>query len=90
MTAAHAASARPWVGCVIRARTGVFEVLTDIGTVRASLAGAMLAHVARDRRMLPEAGDWVRLREWSDGRITVESCCTAPSTCATVLPLRRR
>lgn len=89
MTAAQFATARPWVGCVVRARTGVFEVLTDIGTVRASLAGSMLARVARDRRLLPEAGDWVRLREWPDGRVTVEDCCTAPAG-ATVLPLRRR
>jgi len=71
MTVASIAPTRRWVGCVVQVETGVFRVLTDRGEVRASLDGAMLGEVARDRSALPGPGDWVELRRWCDGRITV-------------------
>ncbi|MGH3413095.1 MAG: hypothetical protein ACRDPH_08465 [Marmoricola sp.] len=90
MTVERVVPADPWVGCVVGVETGVFEVLTDRGTVRASLAGRMLAVVARDRSRLPEAGDWVVLQRWCDGCITVAATCGPRSGGARVLPLRRR
>ena len=59
------------IGCVQQVETGVLLVLTDGGSVRASLDGGMLAAVARDRACLPGPGDWVQLRDWPDGRTTV-------------------
>ncbi|WP_310963214.1 hypothetical protein [Nocardioides terrisoli] len=71
MTAERVGFADPWVGCVLHGETGVFRVLTDVGEVRASLDGRMLCEVARDRSCLPQAGDWVELRSWPDGRVTL-------------------
>lgn len=92
MTAERVVPADRWVGCVMHAETGVFVVLTDEGEVRASLDGAMLAEVARDRSLLPSRGDWVELRRWCDGRVSVARplwrACAAGG--ATVVPLRRR
>lgn len=72
MTADVAARCDPWVGCVTHVEAGVFVVLTDRGEVRASLDGTMLGEVARDRSRLPVPGDWLVLRAWCDGRVTVE------------------
>ncbi len=58
---------------VARVDRGVCTVLTTMGAERASLAGAMLARVARDPVELPCAGDWVVLRMWPDERATVEA-----------------
>lgn len=84
---------RSWVGCVVSEETGVLEVLTDEGLVRASLDGAMLGRVARDRSQLPGPGDWVRLRRWPDRQVTVEATClpegARSEVLADVLPLRR-
>lgn len=77
----------PWVGCVCGVETGVLHVLTDRGEVRASFDGRMLAAIARDRSCLPGPGDWVRLRRWHDGRVTVDGPLVAPL--ARVVPLRR-
>src|SRR4029077_9524614 len=66
------------VGCVVRVETGVAVVLTDKGETRASYSGRMLADVARDRSRAPVAGDWVTLRTWPDGRVTLEECLTCP------------
>jgi ribosome biogenesis GTPase len=60
-------------GRVIRADRGVCTVLTAEGTVRASLAGALLLAAARDAVNLPCAGDWVVIRTWPDQRITIEA-----------------
>jgi ribosome biogenesis GTPase len=76
------------VGCVVRIETGVAVVLTDHGERRASYGARMLSDVARDRSRAPRAGDWVTLRTWPDGRVTLEECLTSPS--AAVLPFRRR
>jgi ribosome biogenesis GTPase len=58
---------------VVRADRGVCTVLGAAGTDRASLAGAVLAAAARDLINLPCAGDWVLVRDWPDGRSTVEA-----------------
>ena len=76
------------VGCVVRVETGVAVVLTDEGETRASYSGRMLADVARDRSRAPAAGDWVTLRTWPDGRVTLEECLTCPP--GRVLAFRRR
>jgi ribosome biogenesis GTPase / thiamine phosphate phosphatase len=76
------------VACVVRVETGVAVVLTDNGERRASYGARMLSDVARDRSRAPQAGDWVTLRTWPDGRVTLEECLTRAS--ATVLPFRRR
>jgi ribosome biogenesis GTPase len=81
------------VGCVVSIETGVAVVLTDRGETRASYSGRMLAAVARDRSQAPIAGDWVTLRTWPDGRVTLEECLTSrrsptPGT-GTVLEFRR-
>jgi hypothetical protein len=48
----------------------------------------MLCRVARDRACLPEPGDWVALRAWCDGRVTLTGLMQQPI--ATVVPLRCR
>lgn len=82
------ATVRPdaWLGCVLSVETGVLVVLTDVGEVRASYGGAMLCRIARDRSCLPGPGDWVVLRQWPDGRVTVEGATA--SRVADVIPLR--
>ncbi|MFC0526939.1 ribosome small subunit-dependent GTPase A [Phytohabitans kaempferiae] len=60
-------------GRVVRVDRGVCTVLCAGGTVRASLAGAILAASAADPVNLPCAGDWVTVRSWPDARITVEA-----------------
>lgn len=87
MTALRVAGHEP-VGCVVHVETGVALVLTDCGQRTASYSGRMLADVARDRSRAPQAGDWVTLRTWPDGRVTLEECLTRAS--AAVLPFRRR
>ena len=71
---------------------GVLVVLTDDGPVRASYGARMLGAIARDRSRSPEAGEWVTLRRWCDGPVTVEGVLTRPCrppALATVLPLHR-
>lgn len=90
MTAARAARADVEVGCVLAREIGVLVVLTDEGPVRASYGARMLGAIARDRSRVPEAGEWVSLRRWCDGPVTVESTLARPEprALATVLPLR--
>lgn len=76
------------MGCVLARETGVLVVLTDDGPVRASYGARMLCAIARDRSRSPEAGEWVTVRRWCDGPVTVEEVLTRPSL-ATVLPLDR-
>ena len=76
------------MGCVLAREIGVLLVLTDDGALRASYGARMLCAIARDRSRLPEPGEWVTVRRWSDGPVTVEEVLTRPPT-ATVLPLRR-
>jgi ribosome biogenesis GTPase len=60
-------------GRVVRADRGICTVLTEAGTVRASLAGSLLSSAGRDPVALPCAGDWVVVRTWPDGRISAEA-----------------
>ncbi len=60
------------VGCVLAREIGVLVVLTDVGPVRASYGARMLGQIARDRSRVPEPGEWVALRRWYDGPVTVE------------------
>jgi hypothetical protein len=80
------------VACVLACETGVLVVLTDHGPSRATYGARLLRAVARDRAGAPEPGDWVELRRWCDGPVTVEGVLTAhrPAPLAQVLPLRRR
>jgi ribosome biogenesis GTPase len=77
-----------WLGCVVGSETGVAVVLTDRGELRASYGSDLLAAVARDPRCAPVKGDWVELRRWCDGRVTIERRL-GPEPVAQVLPLRR-
>ena len=70
-----------------RIETGVAVVWTDLGECRASYGARMLAAVARDRSRAPRPGDWVTLRTWPDGRVTLDECLTGAT--AAVLPFRR-
>jgi hypothetical protein len=67
-------------------------VLTDEGPVRATYGARMLGAIARDRSRVPEPGEWVTLRRWSDGPLTVEECLGRPAAppLATVVHLRPR
>ena len=92
MTAAPASGPGGEVACVLACETGVQLVLTDHGPVRATYGGRLLREVARDRAAAPEPGDWVELRRWRDGPVTVEAVLTRHRTepLARVLPLRPR
>ncbi len=91
MTAEAAPRAEAAVGCVLAREVGVLVVLTDLGPVRASYSARMLGLIARDRSGLPEPGEWVVLRRWYDGPVTVEGTLTRrPSRLASVVPLRSR
>ncbi|MDT5037094.1 MAG: ribosome biosis GTPase / thiamine phosphate phosphatase, partial [Micromonosporaceae bacterium] len=58
---------------VMRVDRGVCTVLAAAGSVRASLAGSILAAAAHDPTVLPCTGDWVVIHTWPDRRVTVES-----------------
>lgn len=75
------------LGCVVSVEAGVAVVLTDVGEVRATFGGGMLCRIARDRSCLPGPGDWVVLRAWPDGPMTVEA--RADARVAKVIPMRR-
>jgi hypothetical protein len=77
---------------VVAREIGVLLVLTDEGPVRASYGARMLGAIARDGSRSPEAGEWVTVRHWCDGPVTVEEVLTRPCqppALATVLPLHR-
>ena len=72
MTAERAAIPDLEVGCVVACEVGLLVVLTDGGPVRATYGARMLGAIARDRSRVPEPGEWVSLRRWTDGPVTVE------------------
>lgn len=76
MTAARAARFDLEVGCVLAREVGALLVLTDGGPLRATYGARMLGDIARDRTRVPEAGQWVSLRRWCDGPVTVERALT--------------
>jgi hypothetical protein len=57
---------------VLACETGVLLVLTDRGAVRATYGARLLGLLARDRAASPQPGEWVVLRRWCDGPVTVE------------------
>jgi ribosome biogenesis GTPase len=72
---AEAAAAYPHAGMpgrVIRVDRGLCSVLTAHGLVRASIGGAVLDLIAADALAAPCTGDWVMVREWPDGPLTIE------------------
>jgi ribosome biogenesis GTPase len=69
-------------GRVSRTDRGVCTVFTAAGTVRASIAGGVLAAAARDPLRLPAAGDWVAVRTWPDDRVTIEAVLPRRTTVA--------
>jgi ribosome biogenesis GTPase len=92
LTAAPLARPEPEVGCVLGQEVGVLVVLTDDGPLRVTYGAQMLAAIARDRGCVPEPGEWVALRRWPDGPVTVEGTVyrlAARRPLATVLTLRR-
>jgi ribosome biogenesis GTPase len=90
LTAVPAPREEQTVGCVLAREIGTLVVLTDGGPVRASYGARMLGEIARDRSRVPGPGEWVVLRRWYDGPVTVERVLTPrPSPLAQVLPLRR-
>jgi hypothetical protein len=92
LTAAAVAPHEVEVGCVLSHEVGVLRVLTDRGEVRATYGSRMLGMLARDRSCAPEPGEWVALRFWPDGPVTVEGLVWRPPThltLAPVVPLRR-
>lgn len=58
---------------VSRIDRGGCEALTDHGPRRATFAGAVLAAGAADPVNAPCVGDWIAVRQWSDGRVTAEA-----------------
>ena len=91
MTAARAVRPDLEVGCVLTCENGVLVVLTDDGSVRATYGARMLRTIARDRSRQPAPGEWVSVRRWCDGPVTIESALTRSATAllAQVFPLRR-
>ena len=63
---------------MLASEIGVLVVLTDDGPVRATYGARMLCAIARDRSRVPVPGEWVGLRRWCDGPVTVESTLTRP------------
>ena len=58
--------------------------------MRATYGARVLGEIARDRSRVPAPGEWVTLRRWSDGPVTVEATHgrrPAPAL-AEVVPLR--
>jgi ribosome biogenesis GTPase len=58
---------------VSRIERGGADLITDTGPMRATYGGALLAAAAQDRTTLPTVGDWAAIRDWPDGRLTIEA-----------------
>jgi ribosome biogenesis GTPase len=58
---------------ITRVDRGVCDALSERGPLRVSLSGTVLAASAEDPSTTPCVGDWVVVREWPDGRLTLES-----------------
>jgi hypothetical protein len=90
VTAAPAPHPDVEVGCVLATATGWLLALTDAGAVRATYGSRVLGEIARDKSRVPTPGEWVTLRHWSDGPVTVEATHGArrERPLAEVVPLR--
>jgi ribosome biogenesis GTPase len=60
-------------GRVVRVDRGQCKALTSTGPVHASLGGDVLDACGHDPVAAPCTGDWVVLRSWPDGPVTVET-----------------
>lgn len=89
MTAVRVPRHEEEVGCVLVHEIGVLVVLTDDGPVRATYGAAMLGRIARDRGCVPQPGEWVALRRWYDGPVTVQRTLTRPLAPVVLLRPRR-
>lgn len=71
----HAAHLRPdhRPARVSRVDRGWCDLLDGTGRCRASLSGAVLASAAANATKAPCVGDWAALRDWPDGRVTLEA-----------------
>jgi len=58
---------------VTRVDRGVCSTLGAAGPERAAIGGAVLEAISHNPLEAPCAGDWVMLRYWTDGRLTVEA-----------------
>lgn len=71
----EAAAAYPHVGVpgrVARVDRGLCTIWASEGPVRASFGSAVLDAIAADPRQTPCTGDWVLVRTWPDGPLTLE------------------
>jgi ribosome biogenesis GTPase / thiamine phosphate phosphatase len=60
-------------GRVTRVDRGLCKTMTASGPVRATLGASALEAIGRDPIAGPCTGDWVVLRSWPDGPVTVEA-----------------
>lgn len=56
-----------------RVDRGGADLAAATGAVRATYGGALLRDLAADRSSRLAVGDWVAVRDWPDGRVTVEA-----------------
>lgn len=67
----YAADHRP--ARITRVDRGGADLIGTAGPDRATFGGDVLAGAAHERSRLPAVGDWVALRDWPDGRVTIEA-----------------
>lgn len=60
-------------GRVCRVDRGGADLAGASGAIRASYGGEVLRAAADDRSAMPAVGDWAAVRDWPDGRITLEA-----------------
>lgn len=58
---------------VCRVDRGGVDLAGSSGAIRATLGGALLRRSAQERATTPAVGDWAVVRDWTDGRVTVEA-----------------
>ncbi|PSK96960.1 ribosome biogenesis GTPase [Haloactinopolyspora alba] len=58
---------------VCRVNRGGLDLVGAAGAIRATPGGALLRRSAQERASTPAVGDWAAVRDWSDGRVTVEA-----------------
>ncbi len=85
---ARAAATSP-VGRVTRIDRGLASVLTADGPVRVGWSGDLLDAAAADPTVAPVTGDWVLLRDWPDGRTTLETVLPRRTAIVRATPSRR-
>ena len=69
----HVAGCVDVPGRVTRTDRGACDLRGAAGSLRATWGADVLAAVARDPLAVPSTGDWVVVRRWPDGRVTIEA-----------------